>query len=107
MKHILKIASTLFFIFFISACAGGGGNSKHTTEMNALVGMADKKLMVEKYGPPDKQATIDDGTDYWEYRLNEQKFTSTTGYRFSTYDRLRLTFKKGTLQSWKRDSIVE
>lgn len=107
MKKSIRIISTILFILFISGCAGGGGNSKHATEMNALVGIADKKLMVERYGPPDKQATIDDGTDYWEYRLNEQKFTSTTGYRFSTYDRLRLTFKRGTLQSWKRESIVE
>jgi len=52
--------------------------------MNSLIGKGDKKLFVDKYGPPDKQAALDGGDDVWEYRLNEQKFTSPTGYRFAT-----------------------
>jgi hypothetical protein len=75
--------------------------------MNSLIGKGDKKLFVDKYGPPDKQAALDGGDDVWEYRLNEQKFTSPTGYRFATFDLLRLSFKSGKLSGWSKTSEVK
>ena len=92
-------------ILILSACAAGSSN--FTQEMDSLVGKGDKKFFVGKYGPPDKQATIDEGEEVWEFRLNEQKYTSPTGYRFSTFDRLRLSFSKGKLAGWSRTSITE
>jgi len=50
--------------------------------MDALIDKADKTYFASKYGPPDKQATVSDGVEVWEYRLNKQKYTSSTGYRF-------------------------
>jgi len=91
-------------VLLLCGCAGG---SRYTEEMNALIGNADKKTFVDKYGPPDKQAVVDGATEAWEYHLNEQRYTSPTGYRFSTYDRLRLMFKDGKLQSWSRESVTD
>ena len=90
----------------VCGCAGKGG-SKYAQEMDSLIGSGNKKLFVDKYGPPDKQATLDEGEEVWEYRLDEQKYTSSTGYRFATFDLLRLSFKGGKLSGWSKTSEVK
>ena len=102
MKRLL---STWAAIAILTACAAGA--SRYAQEMDRLVGKGDKQLFVDRYGPPDKQATVGAGSEVWEYRLDEQRYTSQTGYRFSTFDRLRLSFVNGKLSSWSRTSITE
>ena len=81
-------------------------NSPIRDELPALVGVADKAYFANRFGPPDKQVEIEAGTEMWEYRLGEQKFTSNTGYRFSTNERLRLTFREGRLIKWSIEGKV-
>jgi hypothetical protein len=100
-----KLWLSVALALFLSAPAGRA--STYSQEMNAQIGQADKGYFVQKYGPPDKQAILDQRTEVWEFRLNEQKFTSPTGYRFATFDRLRLTFTDGKLSSWSRKSVTE
>lgn len=97
-RRALVTLTAVLFLTGLGACAS---RSKDAEALNNLVGNANKAYFVEKLGPPDKQASIDSSTDVWEYRLNEQKYTSQTGYRFETFDRLRLTFREGVLASWK------
>jgi hypothetical protein len=102
---VAKALACWFIAMLLVGCASGG--SRYADEMNALIGKADKETIVSTYGPPDKQAAVTANVEVWEYRLDEQKFTSNTGYRFSTHDRLRLTFKDGRLQSWSRKGVTE
>ena len=102
MVRALVLGLALVLLF---GCAAG--SSRYAEEMDALIGKADKKTFVDRYGLPDKQAAVDATTEVWEYRLNEQKYTSATGYRFSTFDRLRLSFKDGRLYSWSREAVME
>lgn len=101
----MKTLTSLCIAVVIAACAGGP--SRQSQEMDSLVGKGSKSYFVDKYGPPDKQATVSDEVEVWEYRLNEQKYTSNTGYRFATFERLRLTFTRGTLSKWSRSSETE
>ena len=104
--HLLCARLTIFLMLaLLGACAGSGRSD--TEQLNGLVGKANKAYFVEKLGPPDKQAAIESNTDVWEYRLDEQKYTSSTGYRFSTFKRLRLTFRNGTLASWSQSSETQ
>jgi hypothetical protein len=102
MKRLLGLCLTAILI---AGCATGP--SRFALEMDPLVGKADKGYFVDKYGPPDKQAIVRDGVEVWEYRLGEQKFTSSTGYRFSTFDRMRLTFARGVLSAWSHTGVTE
>ena len=104
--HILcgRLAIALI-VALLAACANGSGSD--TAQLNGLIGKANKAYFVEKLGPPDKQAAIEPNTDVWEYRVDEQKYTSSTGYRFSTFMRLRLTFRDGMLVSWKESSEIQ
>lgn len=88
----------------LGACAGSGSAAN---QFDSLIGKASKTYFVEKLGPPDKQANIEPNVDVWEYRLDEQKFTSGTGYRFSTFKRLRLTFRDGLLASWSQTNETQ
>ena len=94
-----------FFLPLLVACAGSA--SRYAQEMDIQIGKADKNHFVQKYGPPDKQVIVDRGIEVWEYRLGEQKYTSQTGYRFSTFDRLRITFTEGKLSGWSHKSVTE
>jgi hypothetical protein len=69
--------------------------------------MAGKAELLSKLDLPDKQIPVDEVTEMWEYKLHEDTYTSATGYRFSTFDRLTLTLKKGKLDSWKEASQVQ
>ncbi len=100
-----KAFVSLLICVLATACAAG--RSKYADEMNLMIGNADKERVVAKYGPPDKHIALNGATEVWEYRLNEQKYTSPTGYRFSTFDRLRLTFKEGVLSNWNSEYITE
>lgn len=108
MTYVRLLCARLAIVLMlatIAACASGG--KSEAEQLNGLIGEANKSYFVEKLGPPDKQAAIASNTDVWEYRLDEQKFTSSTGYRFSTFRRLRLTFRDGTLASWNQSSETE
>lgn len=108
MRYVLLLSArlTISLMFaFLGACAGSGRSD--TDQLNGLIGKANKVYFVEKLGPPDKQAAIESNTDVWEYRLDEQKYTSSTGYRFSTFKRLRLTFRDGMLVSWNQSSETQ
>ncbi len=101
----MRSVITLCVAVAVTACAAG--SARFAQEMNAQVGKGTKSYFVDKYGPPDKQAIVSEGVEVWEYRLDEQKYTSSTGYRFSTFDRLRLTFTGVTLSAWKREPVSE
>lgn len=95
------------FLALLLAVVLSGCATPQADPLTGLTGVADKAYFVDRYGPPDKQVAVESGVDVWEYRLNEQRYTSGTGYRFSTYDRLRATFKDGKLLKWSRQSIVD
>lgn len=105
MRQVIACAIVALSLV-ICGCASRGG-SQYAQEMNSLIGKGDKKLFVDKYGPPDKQVALDESADVWEYRLDEQKYTSSTGYRFATFDLLRLSFKGGKLSGWSKTSEVK
>ena len=86
-----------FLVVGLSGCATSTGLKD---ELPTLVGVANKAYFANRFGPPDKQATLNSSTELWEYRLGEDKYTSKTGYQFSTFDRLRLTFRDGRLATW-------
>lgn len=105
-----RLATLCLVVFLLSACAGGTSSrsaASYTQEMNGQIGKAEKIYFVEKYGPPEKQAVVDQRTEVWEYRLDEQKYTSQTGYRFATFDRLRITFTEGKLSGWSLKAVTE
>lgn len=104
MMYIRQLVLAIMIIT-IGACASSG--TRDAEQFNSLIGKANKAYFVEKFGPPDKQANIESNTDVWEYRLDENKYTSSTGYRFSTFKRLRLTFRDGTLSSWNQSSEMQ
>lgn len=77
-----------FLILSLSIILMGCASSKHSknNDFGKLIGITNKTYFVNIYGVPDKQVTIEPGLEAWEYRLNEHKFTSPTGYRFSTFE---------------------
>ena len=105
MRQVIAVAVVALFLI-ISGCASKGG-SQYAQEMDNLIGKGDKKLFMDKYGIPDKQVALDEGADVWEYRLDERQYTSSTGYRFATFDLLRLSFKGGKLSGWSKKSEVK
>jgi hypothetical protein len=105
IRHLCARLTFVIVLTTLGACAGGGRGEAE--RLNSLIGKANKTYFVEKLGPPDKQAAIEPNTEVWEYRLDEQKFTSQTGYRFSTFKRLRLTFRDGTLVSWNQSDETQ
>lgn len=108
MSSLLQLLKSLVAVLTVAFLLGCASNvARMSVEMDGLVGTADKAYFANKYGPPDKQATLDADTELWEYRLNEQNYTSPTGYRFSTFDRLRLTFRNGKLHAWNLKSKVQ
>ena len=95
MKNILLIL--LLGALLLSGCASTGVSIQQ--QLDAMVGTVDKSACIEKFGLPDKTLALD-SREIWEYKLNLHKYTSTTGYRFSTYDLLRLTFENEIVKSW-------
>jgi len=108
MEAVIRLAKRLVLVSLLIAVIGcASGRQQLGQEFNSLVGVAEKAYFAARYGPPDKQAIIDEHTEMWEYRLGEQKYTSPTGYRFSTFDRLRVVFRNGRLKSWTLKGEVE
>ena len=105
LLQLWKSLAVALTVVFLLGCASS--TARMSDAMDGLIGTADKTYFANKYGPPDKQATLDADTELWEYRLNEQNYTSPTGYRFSTFDRLRLTFRNGKLHTWNLKSEVQ
>ena len=89
----------------VAACAADP--PRLAQEMDALVGKADKAYFVGKYGRPDKQATLSEGVDFWEYRFYGRRYTPSSGELFSNVDRVRLTFTRGVLTSWSGAGEME
>lgn len=75
-------------------------------DMDRMIGSANKATLVERYGLPEKQVTLDKSNEVWEYHLNKNNYTSGTGYRFSTYDKLTITFKDGKLSTWSVEYVI-
>jgi len=69
-----------------------------------LEGTQAQPQIVERFGVPDKTVSIGD-KEVWEYTLNEESYTSSTGYNFSTGDVVEITFENGVLVSWEISSL--
>lgn len=94
----------LIGIVFLLGCSSPA--SYRASELNTMIGSANKASCVAMYGMPDK--TLDLGqSEIWEYCINEHKYTSDTGYRFSTYEQMRLIFKGGLLSDWSIEKKVD
>lgn len=104
-RALSLLASVSIALGALNGCAAP--RAPLSEELAGLVGVVDKAYFVNRFGPPDKQAVIDSETEVWEYRLNEQRYTSATGYRFVTLDRLRVTFRRGKLAESTVTSVVE
>lgn len=102
MKNRLLIL--LLGAVLLSGCASTGVSIRQ--RLDAMVGTADKSACIEKFGLPDKTVVLD-GREIWEYKLNLHNYTSSTGYRFSTYDLLRLTFENEKVKSWSMKHEVK
>ena len=105
-SRYLRFVATLLIaiLYFVVGCSTAPGLKD---ELPKLIGVADKSYFANRFGPPDKQAAIGQDTEMWEYHIGEQKYTSKTGYRFSTFDELRLTFKNGHLVEWSIQGRVQ
>lgn len=102
MKNILLIL--LLGALLLSGCVSTDVSIQQ--QLDAMVGTADKSACIEKFGLPDNTLALD-SREIWEYKLNLHNYTSPTGYRFSTYDLLRLTFENERVKSWSMKHEVK
>ena len=105
LKNKILVNSILIIVLtvFISGCAGKANFSK---SLNNMLGSG-KDTIVQRFGLPLNNMNIDSNTEIWEYKLGKKDYTSNTGYQYSVYTLLRITFKNNKMYSYYSKDIVQ
>ena len=82
-----------------AGCASGGSRAL-ARQLDPLIGKADQRYMIEKYGEPIERRTVDTGTEVWEFVVSDQSLYTGSGAQLRTSTRLRVTFRAGVMTAW-------